>query len=126
MSADWRSGLAIRGFDPVAYFVAGAPVPGRTEHEFTHRGATWHFASRANLEAFRRRPEVFEPRYGGYDAEAVARGVLVRSEPGIFLVEGEALYLFRTREARARFAADPALRAAADAAWGTIERDRHD
>lgn len=57
---------AIRGYDPVAYFVAGKPVKG--SKEFTHQwnGASWYFSSAGNRDLFKSAPEKYAPQYGGY------------------------------------------------------------
>jgi YHS domain-containing protein len=81
VSADALSGLAIDGFDPVAYFVDQRPLAGKAEFETTWRGATWRFANAANRDAFLADPDVFAPAFGGYDAEAVTRGVTAGSNP---------------------------------------------
>ena len=50
------SGVAVRGYDPVAYFTDGKAVPGQAPFEFTWSGATWRFASAANRDAFAKTP----------------------------------------------------------------------
>src|SRR6056297_3913885 len=57
-------GVAIRGTDPVAYFTEGRAVPGTQDHSFEWNGATWHFASAENREAFAEEPARFAPQYG--------------------------------------------------------------
>ena len=72
---DRHSGLAISGFDPVAFFTDGKPVPGAAGIEFTYGGAVWRFCNIGNREAFAAQPEVYMPRFGGYDPVGVARGL---------------------------------------------------
>ena len=60
-----RSGAAIHGYDPVAYFEAGEPVKGKPRHEAEWNGAKWRFASAANRDAFEADPERYAPQYGG-------------------------------------------------------------
>ena len=97
------SGFAIFGFDPVSYFIDGTARPGRGGIELRIGAAVWLFESEANRAAFADHPEIYAPAYGGYDAEAMERGVAVVSDPHHFVVQGERLYLFRSREARQRF-----------------------
>jgi YHS domain-containing protein len=52
-----KDGVALRGHDPVAYFSAGKPVKGTGEHRAEHRGSVFHFASKANLDAFKAEPQ---------------------------------------------------------------------
>jgi hypothetical protein len=101
------TGLAISGFDPVAYFVDGKPKMGRPDLELRLDGAVWRFQNEGNRAAFADHPEVYAPRFGGYDPVAVARGASVPGHPLFWAVTGERLYLFYSAEARAAFLADP-------------------
>ena len=101
------SGLAIEGFDPVAYFVEGHPVRGLPEYEVMQGGAVWRFHNEGNRADFLAHPEVYGPQYGGYDPVDIARGVTVAGNPLFWLVAGERLYLFGLEANRDAFAADP-------------------
>jgi hypothetical protein len=79
---DGRTGLAISGFDPVAYFVEGAAKPGRDVFEHVFAGVTWRFCNEGNQAAFAADPEVYMPRFGGYDPVGIARGVTAPVTPG--------------------------------------------
>jgi hypothetical protein len=121
---DERTGLAIHGFDPVAYFTEGAAAPGREELELPFAGAVWRFRNQGNRSAFAERPDIYMPQFGGYDPVVLARGVATAGHPNVWLIVGDRLYLFHTREARASFAADPqAATAAARVNWPAIERN---
>lgn len=88
-----EDGVAIRGYDPVAYFDQGAPVAGSAEHSLDWQGVTWHFASAENKRAFQANPEAYAPAYGGYCAYAVAKDKLASIDPTAWkIVDGE-LYL---------------------------------
>ncbi|MDP3407584.1 YHS domain-containing (seleno)protein [Bosea sp. (in: a-proteobacteria)] len=87
------AGVAIRGYDPVAYFREGGPRRGSAEHAVMNGGATWHFASAANKALFLADPERYKPAYGGFCAYGTSRGYLVKIEPEAWsIVEGR-LYL---------------------------------
>lgn len=101
--ADPASGIALYGYDPVAYFTDGRPVRGRRDIEAEWAGAAWRFASEANRAAFLSAPDVYAPRFGGYDPEAVASGMAVAGHPLLFKVKAERLYLFRTEAERDAF-----------------------
>jgi hypothetical protein len=120
---DWRTGLAIHGFDPVAYFTNRAPLIGRAELEFPFAGAVWRFRNVGNRAAFSERPDVYMPRFGGYDPIAIARGVASPGHPEVWFITGDRLYLFHEVEARSAFvaSAEPAT-AAAEAKWADVER----
>ena len=120
---DRNSGLAISGFDPVAYFVDGVASLGKDEFEASFAGVVWRFRNEGNRGAFLHAPESYLPQFGGYDPIAVARGVAVPGDPRLWTVSGERLYLFATPEGRERFAGDAErLIAAADRHWPAVER----
>jgi hypothetical protein len=100
------TGLAIDGFDPVAYFVEAAPKEGRAELEFRSDGAVWRFLNEGNRSAFAAAPEVYTPRFGGHDPMALARGAATPGHPALWLIVEQRLYLFYSAEARAAFARD--------------------
>jgi YHS domain-containing protein len=111
-----HSGLAIDGFDPVAYFTDSEAAKGAPDIEAAQGGAIWRFRSEANRAAFMAHPEVYGPQFGGYDPIDVARGRAVAGRPQLWLIAGERLYLFSREESLRAFAADPAaiLRPARD------------
>jgi enamine deaminase RidA (YjgF/YER057c/UK114 family) len=64
--------LSISGYDPVAYFTDGKPVPGESEFEYVWHNLRWRFASGAHRDLFVRDPEHYAPQYDGYCAMGVA------------------------------------------------------
>ncbi len=56
-----KDGVAIKGFDPVAYFKDGHATKGTAEHTVVYKGSTFHFASAANREAFAANPGKYAP-----------------------------------------------------------------
>jgi hypothetical protein len=115
---DRHTGLAIYGYDPVAYFTDAEPLVGRPEFELSFAGAVWRFRNAGNRAAFHDRPDVYMPAFGGYDVLAVGRGVAVPASPQYWLVIDRRLYLFESPAARDAFAADPGKAiAAAQARW---------
>ena len=104
---DPASGLAISGFDPVAYFSRGKPAQGLPELELRRAGVIWRFENEGNRAAFAEKPEVYGPQFGGYDPVAVGRDLSVAGHPQIWVIDGERLYLFYDDAARAEFLADP-------------------
>jgi hypothetical protein len=117
------SGLAIEGFDPVAYFVDRHPVLGLPEYEAAEAGAVWRFRNEGNRASFVAHPEVYGPQFGGYDPIDVARGVAFAGNPRFWVISGERLYLFGLEANRDAFAADPEryLRQAV-ARWPELEQ----
>lgn len=101
-----RSGAAINGYDPVAYFINGAPVEGLAEHSLTWRGAVWQFSSAENLATFEADPVAYAPQFGGYCAYAVARGQTAKTEPDAWTVHKGKLYLNFSTGIRRRWRMD--------------------
>ena len=105
--SDPHTGLAINGIDPVAYFTDAAPLYGRPDQEVRYGGAIWRFRNEGNKAAFIANPDVYMPRYGGYDPIALGRAIAVPGNPLVWVLSGERLYLFYNDEARDRFIAGP-------------------
>jgi YHS domain-containing protein len=117
---DW-SGLAINGFDPVAYFTDGVAASGREEFEYAFAGAVWSFRNEGNRAAFKADPGVYMPSFGGYDPVGLARGVALPGDPRLWLLAEGQLYLFFNREAMEAFARDPEpVRSKAGDNWPAI------
>ena len=93
-------GLALRGYDAVAYFREGAAVEGRAEFEHESNGARWLFKSAENRDAFAREPEAYAPQYGGYCSYAVAHGYTADADPQAWKVVGGKLYLNYNEDVR--------------------------
>ncbi len=103
--SSWR-GLAIRGYDPVAYFSDGRPVEGSGEHSFEWKGATWRFASAENRKRFAADPQRYAPQYGGYCAYAVAHGTTAATDPEAWRIVDDKLYLNLDRDIQALWVED--------------------
>jgi len=117
------SGLAIEGFDPVAYFTDSRPVIGVADFEASQAGAVWRFRNEGNRASFLAHPEIYGPQFGGYDPTGVARGVTVAGNPMFWLITGQRLYLFGREETRDAFAADPQrLLREANQRWPGLEQ----
>lgn len=118
---DPYTGLSLGGYDPVAYFVSGAAVPGLADYEEVYGDTYWHFATEANAAAFRAAPAAYIPGFGGYSMAAAARGVAQPGNPTLFAIHRNRLYLFATEDERQTFLADPdAMIAAAAAHWPEV------
>ncbi|MGA7073953.1 YHS domain-containing (seleno)protein [Bradyrhizobium sp.] len=101
------SGLAIEGYDPLAYFIDARPEVGLPDFEAVEGGAVWRFTNEGNRASFVAHPEIYGPQYGGYDPVDLARGVTVGGSPMFWTVAGQRLYLFGREETRDAFAANP-------------------
>jgi hypothetical protein len=86
-------GVAIKGYDPVAYFMDGQPVKGSDEFTHAWNDAVWKFSSARHRDLFAGDPEKYAPRYGGYCAFAVSIGRTADIDPGSWTIVDGKLYL---------------------------------
>ncbi len=90
-----KNGLAIEGYDPVAYFSKQKAIEGKKELSLVMNGVTWYFSSPENRELFKASPAKYEPQYGGWCAYAMGEtGEKVEVDPETFKVLNGKLYLF--------------------------------
>lgn len=100
-------GVAMRGYDPVAYFTAGKPTPGDAKFSAKHEGATYHFASAANLDAFNKEPAKYAPAFGGYCAMGAVFEKKLDGDPNLWRIVDGKLYLNVGEPALKRWLEDP-------------------
>ena len=87
------SDVAIKGYDPVAYFTQSRPVKGSSAFTYQWMNSTWWFASAEDRDEFATNPEKYAPQYGGYCAYGVSQGHTAPIDPEAWtIVEGK-LYL---------------------------------
>ena len=86
--------LAIKGYDPVAYFTDGKPVQGTAAFEHTWDEHRWRFASAEHLAMFKAAPARYAPQFGNYCAMALAKGEIVVANPENWLISDGKLYIF--------------------------------
>lgn len=87
-----KAGVAIQGYDPVAFFTDNKPVRGKPEFVARHHGATYQFVSKEHRDQFKQDPAKYEPVFGGYCAYGVSRGKLVEIDVDAFqIVDGKLL-----------------------------------
>ena len=114
---------AIDGYDPVAFFLEGKPVKGEPKFSEVWHGATWHFSSQENLEAFRADEEKYAPQYGGYCAYGTANGHKAPTQPDAWaLVDGK-LYFNYSKDVQVKwFKNQKELIEAADKNWPEVKQ----
>ncbi len=86
-------GLAIEGYDPVAYFTDGKAVPGSPHHQYIWNEATWYFASEEHRAMFAANPEQFAPSHAGLCAVSMVVGSLVEPDPRVWKIVDGRLHL---------------------------------
>lgn len=116
-------GVAINGFDPVAYITERKAVPGDKAYIGVHKGSTFHFKDAANRDAFIANPERFAPQYGGFCAFGVSRGYKAVTSPDAFTVIDGKLYLNYNAEVKAMWSKDVSgYVSKADSHWPTVQK----
>lgn len=118
-----RNGLAIDGYDPVAYFTEQKPVKGLPEFRVESEGSTFQFASAAHQDAFSADPSKYVPQYGGYCAYGMAKGYKASIDPAAFTIVGDKLYLNYSETVRSQWLSDiPGYIRKADANWPDVKK----
>lgn len=125
----WHSGLvnapegiAIKGYDPVAYFTEGRPVLGDPAVTASFDGATWQFTTPEHRSAFLAHPTRYEPEYGGFCAYGAAQGRKTDIDPAAFSIIGGRLYLNANLDVRTIWRADLlSAIAEADRNWAEVK-----
>jgi hypothetical protein len=120
--------LAISGYDPVAYFTDGKPVPGRDDIDFVWHDARWRFASTEHRDMFARDPNHYAPQYDGYCAMGASWEKDAHkdiADPLAWAIVDGKLYLTHSREALAKWQRNPAENIErADRNWPKLKDDQ--
>mgnify|MGYP001472886927 CR=1 FL=1 len=106
VNKSWFGGVAIKGYDPVAYFTDRKPAKGQKKFSMKWQGATWLFASEEHLKLFKAKPEAYAPRYGGYCAWAVSQGNTAGIDPNAWDIVDGKLYLNYNLKVQQKWQAD--------------------
>ncbi|UWQ54533.1 YHS domain-containing (seleno)protein [Leisingera caerulea] len=119
------TGLALQGYDPVAYFTVGEPTPGNWKITAMHNDALYRFASEENKAEFEKNPEAYLPEYGGYCAFGAAMGFKFDGDPTLWKIVDDKLYLNLAKDIQTRWEGDiPGFIDKADANWdGIADKD---
>ena len=122
INTGYFDGVAIEGYDTVAYFTDGKATKGSEEFAYDWLGATWYFANAEHRELFAEKPVQYAPQYGGHCAMGVAFGESTANiDPEAWAIVDGKLYLQYSKDAREAWERDRANRvAAADQKWPEI------
>ena len=121
---DPLTGIALSGMDPVSYFTEPEPLPGRSDFEFIWQNVSWYFATAANRDIFATAPDIYAPQFGGHDVMGVARGFISDSDPHIYALFKQRLYLFYSAANREAFLLAPdAAGRTAEEKWPELARN---
>lgn len=117
-----RKGVAARGHDLVAYFTESMPVEGDPAISTVYKGVTYHFSSKANQTLFKADPERYLPAFGGYCAYAVSKGSHASTQPHLWIIHNDQLYLNFSAGTFRKFSADlDGYIARASANWPAVK-----
>lgn len=101
-----KSGLALQGYDPVAFFTLNRAVEGKPGLEASHRGVTYRFVTAEHKATFERAPEKYEPAFGGYCAYGVSQGGLFEVDIRTAQIVGGRLVLNKNLRVKEMFDQD--------------------
>ncbi|MEL6233497.1 MAG: YHS domain-containing (seleno)protein [Pseudomonadota bacterium] len=117
-----ETGLGLRGYDPVAYFVENAPVEGKADLTASHADVTYRFASESNRALFLANPAQYAPHYGGFCQMGAALGKKLDGDPLVWRVADGKLFVYAYPAALEGFMKDvPGNTEKADANWPEIK-----
>ncbi|WP_278923288.1 MULTISPECIES: YHS domain-containing (seleno)protein [Pseudophaeobacter] len=115
------TGLALQGYDPVAYFTDGAPTKGSYKITTVFDDATYRFASEEHKAQFEANPEAYLPAYGGYCAFGTAMGFKFDGDPTYWKIVDNTLYLNLSKDIQTRWEGNiPGFVEDADGHWENI------
>ena len=100
------AGLAVSGYDTVAYFQEGKPVKGSEQFTYEWMGAKWYFNSAENRDLFMKEPGRYAPQFGGYCSWAVAHGYTANADPTAWKIINDKLYLNYNDKVKQRWEQD--------------------
>ena len=117
--------LAIKGYDPVAYFTEKRPMIGDPRFEYKWDGAVYRFASQRHLDLFKANPDQYLPVFRGLCTAALSNGVKAVANPRNWLIYKDRLHIFLTLRGQGRMRQDPAgMNSRADKHWVEMGRPR--
>jgi YHS domain-containing protein len=118
-----ENGVAIKGYDPVAYFTQHQAVKGSAAFQAGYDGATYWFASAEDKALFEQQPAHYAPRYDGFCAFGAAQGHKADIDPTAFSIIGGQLYLNYSHDVQAQWKTDiPGYIAKADQSWPEVSK----
>ena len=93
-------GVAIKGYDTVAYFTENQPMKGKPEFKYSWRDVEWYFASAQHRALFAADPERYAPQFGGFCANGMSKGKVIAANTEIWAIVDKKLYIKFSEKAR--------------------------
>lgn len=117
------NGVAIKGYDPVAYFNQNKAQEGSESHTFDWSGSKWKFVSQANLDSFKLDPLRYAPQFGGFCAYGCSENHLSPTDPNAWTIVDNKLYLNYSMKVKEYWLKDKEKRIkAADGYWPALNK----
>jgi len=113
--------LALKGYDPVAYFTDAKPTPGVAAYELVWDGQRYRFASAEHRDLFKANPEKYAPQFGGSCTMNMANGVRRESDPNNWVISNGNLYVFAGAAGPENFRQHPEAAGKAAANWQRLK-----
>lgn len=113
--------IALKGYDPVAYFTQGKPVKGEQNMSHEFDDVRYLFSSAKNKAAFVGDPDKYAPQFAGQCSGGVSKGKKTESDPELWAIVNGKLYLFSSQKAKETVLESPAVIAQADKNWATLK-----
>jgi hypothetical protein len=116
--------IALRGYDPVAYFTDAHPQRGSDEFWYAFDDAIYLFRDADHRARFMADPEKYAPQYDGYCAGGVSKGYKTEPDPEAWAILNGKLFLFELKERVPTFKEDTSFIQRADANWPGLKPNR--
>lgn len=121
-SQNLKNGLALQGYDAVAYFEDGKATEGSSAITAGYNGAVYYFSSEKNKMLFLKNPSRYIPQFGGYCAYGMSQGYKAPIKPEAFTIVDEKLYLNYNLEVKTMWMKEQQVRIAkANENWKKME-----
>lgn len=118
-----KNGIAIGGYDPVAYFTDNKPVEGKETFSFVWNDTKWLFSTQANLDAFKANPSMYAPQFGGFCAYGVSENHKSPTDPNAWTIVDNKLYLNYSKKVKELWSKDiPARIKKANDYWPLLNK----
>jgi YHS domain-containing protein len=100
--------LALKGYDPVAYFTDGKPIEGSSQYEAEWDHNKYRFASAEHRDLFKSDPAHYAPQFGNACTTTLSRGGFKEVDPQAWVIHDNKLYMFGGIAGVPMFEKDPA------------------
>lgn len=115
--------VALKGYDPVAYFTDGRPVKGSPEFSASFDGTAYQFKNAQHRAMFVADPDRYAPQYKAFCAITISRGAKMEVDPEAWTIWNGKLYMFAGQQGVAMFKEQAAaIVAKADESWPAVNK----